>query len=71
MADELFGHRPKQNVWPMCSVDIALSKYMAVAVTDIVLRYCDIVFGESNYTKNKGACVDSVIWLAGLCNEPN
>ena len=36
---------------------------MAGVVIDIVLRYCDIVFGECNYTKNRGACVHGIIWL--------
>ena len=45
----LFGHRPEN--------------YIAGEVIDIVLRYYNSVFGEYNYTKNRGACVHSVIWL--------
>jgi hypothetical protein len=29
----------------------------------IVLRYCKYVFGQFNSTKNRGACVDDIIWL--------
>jgi hypothetical protein len=47
----------------MCSLNIALRNYMASEVIDIVLRNCRYVFGQFNHTKNRGACVDDIIWL--------
>jgi hypothetical protein len=70
MADELFRHHHKQKIWPMCSLNIALRNYMAGEVSGIVL-FCRCVFGQFNRTKNRGACVDIVIWLAGLYDRPD
>ena len=36
---------------------------MAGEVIEAFLWKCDSVFGEYNYTKNRGACVHGVIWL--------
>jgi hypothetical protein len=47
----------------MCSLNIALRNYMAGDVIDIFIRNCIYVFGQFNSTKNRGACVDDIIWL--------
>jgi hypothetical protein len=39
---------------------------MAGEVIGIVQRYCRRVFGKFNRTKNRGACVDGVIWLTSF-----
>jgi hypothetical protein len=44
-------------------MNIALKNYLAGEVIGIVLRNCRCVFGQFNRTKNRGACVDDIIWL--------
>ncbi len=50
----------------MYSLDIALSNYMAGETVNIVQRYKYNVFDKCNCTKNRGACVEGVIWLLGV-----
>jgi hypothetical protein len=57
--------RPKK-IWPMCSPNIVLGKCMAGEVINAVLRYCYNVFDKYNCTKNRGACVEYIIWLLGI-----
>jgi hypothetical protein len=53
----------------MCTLDIALSKYVASEVIKIVTRNFQSVFGKFSFiscTKNRGACVEHIIWLLGI-----
>jgi hypothetical protein len=53
----------------MCSLNIALRNYLAGEVIGIVLRNCKYIFGQFNHTKNRGACVDDIIWLVDQANQ--
>jgi hypothetical protein len=44
---------------------------MAGEMIDIVLRYCYNVFDKYNCTKNRGACVDDIIWLLKFMGQIN
>jgi hypothetical protein len=55
----------------MCSLDIALRKYMAGEVIKHRPKVLLHVFDQYNCTKNRGACVDGVIWLTSFNDQPN
>jgi hypothetical protein len=65
MADDLFAYCRKQNLADVF-FEHRLKSYMAGEVIGILLRYYRCVFGKFNCTKNRGACVDGVIWLLAL-----
>jgi hypothetical protein len=44
----------EQKVWPMYSLNIALRKYMADEMINIVLRYCYSVFDKYLVPKTGG-----------------
>jgi CBS domain containing-hemolysin-like protein len=55
--------------WLMCTLNIALSKSVASEVIKIVTRNFHSVFGKFSFTsctKNRGACVEHIIWLLGI-----
>jgi hypothetical protein len=55
----------------MCPLNIALRKYMVVEAIGIILRYLHMCFLDKyNFTKNRGACVENIIWLLGIY-KPN
>jgi hypothetical protein len=74
MADELFRHSRKQEKERVL-VDVFLEhrpkELYGRQSFWIVLRFCKHVFDQFNRIKNRGACVDSVIWLASLYDRPN
>jgi hypothetical protein len=54
-----------EKIWPMCTSDIALSSddYRVTVNSE---RYSYIVFDKCYCTKNRGACVEAIIWLMGI-----
>jgi hypothetical protein len=66
MADTISDIIALSKIWPMCYFDIALSNGMADEAFYIVLRYSHSVFGKYKCIKNRGACVDDVIWLVSF-----
>jgi hypothetical protein len=75
MADELFRHSRKQKKKKKSLADVFLEHRPKVLYSRrsfwIVLRVCKYVFGQFNRTKNRGAYINGVIWLADLYNRPN